>query len=72
MQRMKSVRPNADEKHAWILPLQRLQWKKTSPCIARQPILTSDEEVVGYELFFSRGPGQNRLPPTRARHFGDH
>jgi hypothetical protein len=28
---MKSVRPNADEKHAWILPLQRLQWKKPVP-----------------------------------------
>ena len=39
-----------------------------SPCIARQPILTSDEEVVGYELFFREGPGQNRFTsdPERA------
>lgn len=26
--------------------------EKPSPCIARQPILTADENVVGYELFF--------------------
>ncbi len=25
---------------------------KLSPCIARQPILTADENVIGYELFF--------------------
>ncbi|MGO8796316.1 MAG: hypothetical protein ACLQLC_15960 [Candidatus Sulfotelmatobacter sp.] len=25
---------------------------KANPCIARQPILTADERVVGYELFF--------------------
>jgi EAL and modified HD-GYP domain-containing signal transduction protein len=25
---------------------------KAAPCIARQPILTADENVVGYELFF--------------------
>ena len=35
--------------------------EKPSPCIARQPILTADEEVVGYELFFREGPGQNRF-----------
>ena len=26
--------------------------EKPTPCIARQPILTADENVVGYELFF--------------------
>ena len=26
--------------------------EKPIPCIARQPILTADESVVGYELFF--------------------
>ncbi len=26
--------------------------EKPAPCIARQPILTADESVVGYELFF--------------------
>src|SRR5271165_4277119 len=35
--------------------------EKPSPCIARQPILTADEKVVGYELFFREGPGQNRF-----------
>ena len=29
--------------------------EKPSPCIARQPILTGDEEVVGYELLFREG-----------------
>jgi c-di-GMP-related signal transduction protein len=35
--------------------------EKPSPCIARQPILTADENVIGYELFFREGP--------EARHF---
>jgi c-di-GMP-related signal transduction protein len=35
--------------------------EKPSPCIARQPILTADEKVVGYELFFREGPGENRF-----------
>lgn len=26
--------------------------EKPAPCIARQPILTAEESVVGYELFF--------------------
>jgi c-di-GMP-related signal transduction protein len=29
--------------------------EKPVPCIARQPILTADERVVGYELFFRGG-----------------
>jgi c-di-GMP-related signal transduction protein len=32
-----------------------------SPCIARQPILTADEQVVGYELFFREAPDQHRF-----------
>jgi c-di-GMP-related signal transduction protein len=32
-----------------------------SPCIARQPILTADESVIGYELFFREGPSQSRF-----------
>lgn len=28
------------------------------PCIARQPILTADESVIGYELFFRKNPDQ--------------
>lgn len=28
------------------------------PCIARQPILTADENVIGYELFFRENPDQ--------------
>src|SRR6202167_2140544 len=32
-----------------------------SPCIARQPILTADENVLGYELFFRESPDQQRF-----------
>lgn len=32
-----------------------------SPCIARQPILTADENVIGYELFFRESPDQQRF-----------
>src|ERR1035438_9989992 len=32
-----------------------------TPCIARQPILTADEKVVGYELFFREGPAARRF-----------
>ena len=32
--------------------------QNSTPCIARQPILTADERVVGYELFFREGPGE--------------
>ncbi len=35
--------------------------EKSSPCIARQPILTADEKVVGYELFFREGHNERRL-----------
>jgi c-di-GMP-related signal transduction protein len=33
-------------------PVQAGPSAKSSPCIARQPILTADENVIGYELFF--------------------
>jgi EAL and modified HD-GYP domain-containing signal transduction protein len=33
----------------------------SSPCIARQPILTADETVVGYELFFREGREERRF-----------
>jgi len=41
---------------------------KTSPCIAPSADSDADEEVVGYELFFREGPGQNRFTsdPERA------
>jgi len=32
-----------------------------SPCIARQPILTADESVVGYELFFRESREERRF-----------
>ena len=35
--------------------------EKPSPCIARQPILTADEEVFGYELFFRENPEDDRF-----------
>ena len=34
---------------------------KPIPCIARQPILTPDENVIGYELFLRESQLQNRL-----------
>ena len=30
--------------------------EKPSPCLARQPILTKDEKVIGYELLFRETP----------------
>ena len=35
--------------------------RKPSPCLARQPILTEDEKVIGYELLFREGPEENRF-----------
>lgn len=32
-----------------------------SPCLARQPILTKDERVEGYELLFRENPEDNRF-----------
>ncbi len=34
---------------------------KPSPCLARQPILTEDEKVIGYELLFRESPEDNRF-----------
>jgi c-di-GMP-related signal transduction protein len=39
--------------HAQPAPLE-----KSSPCIARQPILATDESVIGYELLFRDGPDE--------------
>jgi len=35
--------------------------KKPAPCIARQPILTASETVIGYELFFRESSQQNNF-----------
>lgn len=35
------------------------------PCIARQPILTADECVIGYELFFRESPEQRSFKANR-------
>jgi c-di-GMP-related signal transduction protein len=35
--------------------------KKPSPCIARQPILTAEEKVIGYELFFREGSNEHHF-----------
>lgn len=32
--------------------------EKPTPCLARQPILTQDEKVLGYELLFREGPDE--------------
>lgn len=42
-------------------PAAALGAEKTIPCIARQPILTAEENVVGYELFFREGPAEQRF-----------
>jgi len=35
--------------------------EKPNPCLARQPILTQDEKVLGYELLFREGPQERRF-----------
>ena len=40
--------------------------EKPSPCLARQPILTKDENVVGYELLFRDSPEENRFTSNAA------
>ena len=40
---------------------QAVSVEETSPCIARQPILTAEESVVGYELFFREGPQKQQF-----------
>jgi c-di-GMP-related signal transduction protein len=36
---------------------------ESGPCLARQPILTADEKVLGYELLFRENPEENRFTP---------
>jgi len=38
-------------------PAHAVAPEKPSACIARQPILTADEQVIGYELFFREDRG---------------
>ncbi len=40
---------------------QTAPFEKPTPCIARQPILTANETVVGYELFFREAREDNRF-----------
>jgi c-di-GMP-related signal transduction protein len=42
-------------------PVQARPAQKSSPCIARQPILTTDESVIGYELFFRESAESRRF-----------
>ena len=42
-------------------PGQAAPAMKPSPCLARQPILTEDEKVIGYELLFRESPEDNRF-----------
>ena len=42
-------------------PAQAVPAERPSPCLARQPILTRDEKVVGYELLFRESPEENRF-----------
>lgn len=41
--------------------------RKVHPCIARQPILTREENVIGNELFLREDPSQNRNSNDRER-----
>lgn len=41
--------------------------EKSIPCIARQPILTAEENVIGYELFFRESQFQNRTTTDAER-----
>jgi c-di-GMP-related signal transduction protein len=40
---------------------QAISVEKPIPCIARQPILTAEETVIGYELFFREDPEKQRF-----------
>lgn len=42
-------------------PARAVSAKKTSPCVARQPILTKDEKVFGYELLFRESLEEHRF-----------
>jgi len=46
-------------------PAKATPVEQPSPCIARQPILTADENVIGYELFFREGTFQDRFTSDR-------
>jgi c-di-GMP-related signal transduction protein len=35
--------------------------EKPSSCLARQPILSKDEKVLGYELLFRENPVEDRF-----------
>jgi c-di-GMP-related signal transduction protein len=35
--------------------------EKPSSCLARQPILSKDEKVLGYELLFRESPQEDRF-----------
>ncbi len=41
-------------------PSQAIEAEKPSPCLARQPILTKDEKVAGYELLFHESAKEQR------------
>src|SRR5579864_7932052 len=42
------------------VPSQLTAGDRSIPCIARQPILTAEENVIGYELFLRENPTQIR------------
>lgn len=42
-------------------PRRAVPAEKPSACLARQPILTKDEKVMGYELLFREDPEENRF-----------
>ncbi|HLB92044.1 MAG TPA: HDOD domain-containing protein [Terriglobales bacterium] len=48
-------------------PTQAPVVERAVPCVARQAILAADEKVIGYELFFREGPGENRFTSDSER-----
>lgn len=42
-------------------PTKAISANKATPCLARQPILTKDEKVMGYELLFRESPEERRF-----------
>ena len=45
-------------------PVQAAPSQKSSSCNARRPILTAEESVIGYELFFRESPEQRNFSPA--------
>jgi c-di-GMP-related signal transduction protein len=63
VRRFKSFPKVADDNPEGLMstPGQAVSAKNPGPCLARQPILTKDEKVVGYELLSRESPEEHRF-----------